>query len=72
MQNELKRLHEKYNTQFSITFNGWTVLNNDEYLAVIIHYLNEEWILQLKLLGMILLKKKYSGKYLLERINYLL
>ena len=63
---ELLQLCNDYAAQFSITIDAWTASNQDEYLGITIHYLNNEWILNSKLLIMQNIKQRHSAKYLLQ------
>ena len=72
IKDELLLLYNKYNTRFSLTFDGWTASNQAEYLGVTIHYINNEWELVSKLIGMEDIKKRYTASYIYMIINALL
>ena len=40
IKDEILLLYNKYNNKFSLTFDGWTALNQDEYLGITLHYFN--------------------------------
>ncbi len=62
----MKALYNKYNTQYSLTFDSWTASNQDEYMSITIHYINEQWQLQSKLIEVKNLIEKHLAKYLLN------
>ncbi len=66
IRDELQALYNKYNTQYSLTFDCWTASNQDEYMSITIHYINEQWQLQSKLIEMKNLIEKHLVKYLLN------
>jgi hypothetical protein len=63
---ELSTLYSKYNTRFSFTFDVWTASNQNEYLEITIHYIDNAWNLNAKLIDMKHLKKRHLTKYLLK------
>ncbi len=65
-QEELSTLYSKYNTRFSFTFDAWTASNQNEYLGITIHYIDNAWNLNAKLIGMEHLKERHLAKYLLK------
>ena len=68
-RNDLLLLYNKYNVRFSITFDGWTASNQNQYLGIIIHYIDNDWIMQSKLIGMEHLEEKHFSTYLLNMLN---
>lgn len=69
IRDELQLLYNKYNTTFSLTFDCWTASNQDEYMRITIHYIDENWKLHSRLIGMEDLKEKHLATYLLNVLN---
>lgn len=69
MQEEFQALYSKYHVRFSLTFDCWTASNQDEYMSITIHYINENWQLISKLIGMENSQEKHLTKYLLNVLN---
>lgn len=68
LKSELLLLYNNYNIKYSITFDAWIANNQKEYLDITIHYINENWILNSRIIDMEILKEKHSASYLLEKI----
>lgn len=50
----------------------WTASNQGEYLGVTIHYINNDWGLISKLIGMEDVKKRHTASYIYIMINDLI
>ncbi len=65
IKDELLLLHNKFNTKFSLTFDGWTAQNQTEYLEITVHYIDFNFDLKSKIIDMKDLKERHSAQYIL-------
>ena len=66
IKTKLSELFNSYTVHYSVTLDAWTALNKNKYLGVNIHYLNNEWVLNSKLLLVQNIEQNHAAKYLLQ------
>ncbi len=66
IKDELLLLYNKFNTRFSLTFDGWTTSNQAEYLEITIHYIDINFDLKSRIIDMKDLKERHSAQYILQ------
>ena len=71
-KSELHELNTKFGTKFSFTFDAWTASNQDEYMAVTIHYIDKDWKLISRLVGIESIDDTKNAQYLLDIFNHTL
>jgi hypothetical protein len=65
LKSQLSYYINKYDSKFSLTLDGWTASpNQNAYFGITIHFINRDWEIESKLLDIIDLNEKHSGKYL--------
>ena len=69
IKSELFDVHSKYKSNFSFTFNCWKADNQSEYMAITIHYINKDWELISRFIGMELLTEVHDAKYLTKILD---
>ena len=69
---ELFDIQFKFKSKISLIFNYWKADNQNEFMAITIHYVNKDWKLISRLIDMKLLEEPYSTDYLLEVLNRVL
>lgn len=68
-KSKLAYYSDKYDTKFALTTDAWTATNQQAFMGITIHYINNNWDLESKLLDMIDLKESHSGLYLFKKLN---
>ncbi|CAG8465808.1 22481_t:CDS:2 [Gigaspora rosea] len=53
--------------KFAITTDAWTLCVNLRYLAITLHWINEDWKIEKVLLDMVPLHKRHTEKYIAEK-----
>ena len=69
IKSELFDIHSKHKSNFSLTFDYWKTDNQDEYMAITIHYIDKDWNLISRLIDMKLLTEIHNAAYLAEILN---
>ena len=78
IKNEAMRLYIKYLAQLRNAFNGrvsltsdiwYNVMTNNYYMCVTIHWINEEWKIQKRIIGFIELVEQHRGTLIASKIR---
>ena len=69
IKSELFDIHFKHKSNFSLTFDCWKAGNQDEYMTITIYYIDKDWNLISKLIGMELFTEIHNAAYLAEVLN---
>ncbi|EXX56929.1 hypothetical protein RirG_211800 [Rhizophagus irregularis DAOM 197198w] len=64
----LYNFFEKTQHKFSITTDAWTSCTNLGYLAITLHWINENWTMTRVLLDMVPLHERHTGSYITEKV----
>ena len=65
---KLYNFFEMTQHKFAITTDVWTSCTNIGYLAVVLHWINENWTMSRILLDMVPLHKRHTGSYITEKV----
>jgi hypothetical protein len=65
LKSQLDYYIENFDANFSLTFDGWTATehkNRAKYIGITIHFIDKNWVLNSKILDMVIEKEKESGE----------
>jgi len=59
-------------TSVAITSDIWSVNAKEDYLSVVVHFVNSEWLLEKRILGLRLIDVSHNGDNIAERVHVVL
>jgi hypothetical protein len=55
-------------TSIAITSNIWSGNAKEDYLSVVAHYVSKDWLLEMRVIGLRLIKTSHTGEDIVERV----